>query len=57
MQPYIWTLIDLLRGDVKQSQYGYVILPFTLLCHLECVLESSKAAVLSANEKIKTAIA
>ncbi|WP_407595473.1 type I restriction-modification system subunit M N-terminal domain-containing protein [Acinetobacter lwoffii] len=47
----------MLRGDVKQSQYGYVILPFTLLCHLECVLESSKAAVLSANEKIKTAIA
>jgi len=43
---YIWTLADLLRGDFKQSQYGRIILPFTLLRRLECVLESSKAAVL-----------
>lgn len=43
---YIWSLADLLRGDFKQSQYGRIILPFTLLRRLECVLESSKQAVL-----------
>lgn len=42
----IWSLADLLRGDFKQSQYGRIILPFTLLRRLECVLESSKDAVL-----------
>jgi type I restriction enzyme M protein len=43
---YIWTLADLLRGDFKQSQYGRIILPFTLLRRLECVLETSKDDVL-----------
>ena len=43
---YIWTLADLLRGDSKQSQYGRIILPFTLLRRLECVLETSKDDVL-----------
>ncbi len=50
---FIWSVADLLRGDFKQSQYGRVILPFTLLRRLECVLEKSKADVLSANEKVK----
>ncbi|MGK0289412.1 MAG: type I restriction enzyme M protein [bacterium] len=44
---YIWTLADLLRGDFKQSQYGRIILPFTLLRRLECVLEESKDDVLN----------
>lgn len=44
----IWAVADLLRGDFKQSQYGRVILPFTLLRRLECVLEPTKAAVLKA---------
>jgi len=43
---FIWSLADLLRGDFKQSQYGRVILPFTLLRRLEGVLEDSKEAVL-----------
>ena len=50
---FIWSVADLLRGDFKQSQYGRVILPFTLLRRLECVLESSKAGVLAENEKVK----
>jgi len=50
---FIWSVADLLRGDFKQSQYGRVILPFTLLRRLECVFESSKASVLEANEKVK----
>jgi type I restriction enzyme M protein len=50
---YIWSLADLLRGDFKQSQYGRVILPFTLLRRLEGVLEESKAAVLAEYEKVQ----
>ena len=50
---FIWSVADLLRGDFKQSQYGRVILPFTLLRRLECVLEADKQAVLDANEKVK----
>lgn len=50
---YIWSLADLLRGDFKQSQYGRVILPFTLLRRLECVLADSKDAVLKEYEKVK----
>lgn len=49
---YIWSLADLLRGDFKQSQYGRVILPFTILRRLECVLEKSKPAVLKQVEKL-----
>ncbi|MDH5377755.1 MAG: type I restriction-modification system subunit M, partial [Gammaproteobacteria bacterium] len=50
---YIWSLADLLRGDFKQSQYGRVILPFTLLRRLECVLEESKDKVLKEYEKVR----
>jgi len=50
---YIWSLADLLRGDFRQSQYGRVILPFTLLRRLECVLEKSKPKVLKEYEKIE----
>lgn len=47
---FIWSVADLLRGDFKQSQYGRVILPFTLLRRLECVLEPTKAKVLKSAE-------
>ncbi|MDP2506140.1 class I SAM-dependent DNA methyltransferase [Oceanobacter sp. 3_MG-2023] len=50
---FIWSVADLLRGDFKQSQYGRVILPFTLLRRLECVLEADKTAVLSECEKVQ----
>lgn len=48
-----WAIADLLRGDFKQSQYGRIILPFCLLRRLECVLASSKDAVLAAYENIQ----
>lgn len=51
---FIWSVADLLRGDFKQSQYGRVILPFTLLRRLECVLENDKAAVLKAHDSVKS---
>ncbi|MBJ9539648.1 MAG: class I SAM-dependent DNA methyltransferase [Citrobacter sp.] len=43
---FLWSVADLLRGDFKQSQYGRVILPFTVLRRLECVLAPTKQAVL-----------
>ena len=46
LSAFIWSVADLLRGDYKQSDYGKVILPFTVLRRLDCVLEPSKAAVL-----------
>ncbi|WP_422461527.1 type I restriction-modification system subunit M [Endozoicomonas sp. ALB115] len=49
---FIWSVADLLRGDFKQSQYGRIILPFTLLRRLECVLEPTKEAVLAQYEKV-----
>jgi type I restriction enzyme M protein len=50
---FCWSIADLLRGDFKQSQYGRIILPFTLLRRLEGVLEESKNQVLVAHEKIQ----
>ncbi|PZN95455.1 MAG: restriction endonuclease subunit M [Hyphomicrobiales bacterium] len=52
---FIWSVADLLRGDYKQSEYGRVILPFTVLRRLDCVLGPTKAAVL-AELKAKTAL-
>jgi type I restriction enzyme M protein len=49
---YIWSLAELLRGDFKQSQYGRIILPFTVLRRLECVLSPRKEAVLKEVDKL-----
>lgn len=50
---FIWSVADLLRGDFKQSQYGRIILPFTVLRRLECVLETNKEKVLAQFEATK----
>ncbi|MEU9000882.1 class I SAM-dependent DNA methyltransferase [Streptomyces sp. NPDC048551] len=42
---HAWSVADLLRGDYKQSDYGKVILPFTVLRRLECVLEPTRDKV------------
>jgi type I restriction enzyme M protein len=42
---HAWSVADLLRGDYKQSDYGKVILPFTVLRRLECVLEPTRTKV------------
>ena len=51
---FIWSIADLLRGDYKQSDYGKVILPLTVLRRLDCVLEKSKEDVLKKFEQLKT---
>ena len=43
---FIWSVADLLRGDYKQSEYGRVVLPLTVLRRLDCVLEPTKQKVL-----------
>lgn len=47
LSAFIWSVADLLRGDYRQHDYGKVILPFTVLRRLDCVLEPTKAAVLA----------
>lgn len=42
----IWRVADLLRGDYKQSDYGKVILPMTVLRRLDSVLAPTKQEVL-----------
>ncbi|HZT76400.1 MAG TPA: class I SAM-dependent DNA methyltransferase [Vicinamibacterales bacterium] len=53
LSSFIWSVADLLRGDYKQSEYGKVILPFTVLRRLDCVLEPTKTAVLAELTKRK----
>ena len=56
LSAFLWSVADLLRGDYKQSDYGKVILPFTVLRRLDCVLAPTKAAVLvefAAKQKAK----
>ena len=43
----IWSVADLLRGDYRPAEYGKVILPFTVLRRLDCVLAPTKQAVLA----------
>jgi len=55
LSSFIWSVADLLRGDYKQADYGKVILPFTVLRRLDCVLEATKAAVLAEHAARKKA--
>src|SRR4051812_11053436 len=51
LSAFIWSVADLLRGNFRQSDYGKVILPFTVLRRLDCVLEPTKGAVLKEKAK------
>jgi len=48
----IWSVADLLRGDYKQSEYGKVVLPLTVIRRLDCVLEPTKQAVLDKHRQL-----
>lgn len=50
---FIWDIANLLRGDYKQSDYGKIILPFTVLRRLDCVLAPTKSKVLDKLPKVK----
>ena len=51
LSSFISSVADLLRGKYKQSEYGKVILPFTVLRRLDCVLEATKPGVLAEKAK------
>ena len=46
LSAFLWSVADLLRGDYRQSDYGKVILPFTVLRRIDCVLAPTKSSVL-----------
>jgi type I restriction-modification system DNA methylase subunit len=48
---FIWSVADLLRDSFKRSKYLDVILPFTVLRRIDCVLEPTKQAVLASHAK------
>lgn len=51
---FIWSVADLLRGDYKQSDYGEIILPFTVVRRLDCVLEKNKDKVIAKYDSTKS---
>ena len=54
----IWSVADLIRGPYKPHEYGGVILPFTVLRRLDCVLAPTKQAALKIfAEKVEQGIA
>lgn len=50
---FIWSTADLLRDIYKRSKYADVILPFTVLRRLDCVLAPTKKDVLARYEECK----
>lgn len=50
---FIWNIAELLRGDYKQSEYGRVVLPFTVLRRLDLVLAPTKQAVLEEATRVE----
>jgi len=50
---FIWSIANLLRGTYKQSDYGKIVLPFTILSRLDAVLAPTKDAVLAEYAKHK----
>lgn len=53
---FIWSIAELLRGDFKQSEYGKIVLPFTILRRLDCLLEKTKQDVLNEATNIPESI-
>ena len=47
----IWNIAELLRGPYQPNQYGDVILPFTILRRLDCILAPTKDQVLGEYKK------
>lgn len=50
---FIWKNAEDLWGDFKHTDFGKIILPFTLLRRLECVLEPTRDVVLAMHDKVK----
>ena len=53
---FIWSVADLIRGDYKQSEYGRVILPLTVLRRLDCVIDPVKPDMLAKHAEVKNTV-
>ncbi|WP_425577296.1 type I restriction-modification system subunit M N-terminal domain-containing protein [Streptomyces enissocaesilis] len=42
---FVWSIADRLRGPCRPNQYGTVVLPFTIVRRLDCILEPDHAMV------------
>lgn len=51
---FIWNVADVLRGDFRQSEFGRIILPFTVLRRLECVLEPTRDKVRTQHQVLQS---
>ncbi|MBB1197416.1 SAM-dependent DNA methyltransferase [Curtobacterium flaccumfaciens] len=51
---FIWNIAESLRGPFKPSEYGSVVLPFTVLRRLDAVLADTKAAVVQTAKAIES---
>jgi type I restriction-modification system DNA methylase subunit len=50
---FIWSIAELLRDRFKRGKYQDVLLPFTVLRRIDCVLEPMKPKVLDTHAKLK----
>ncbi|MEI7557246.1 class I SAM-dependent DNA methyltransferase [Candidatus Chlorohelix sp.] len=50
---FIWSIADLIRDVFKRGKYQDVILPFTVLRRIDCVLQPNKEKVLDTYNKFK----
>ncbi|MEI6820840.1 MAG: class I SAM-dependent DNA methyltransferase [Bacteroidota bacterium] len=50
---FIWNIKEHIRDEYAEKDYEEVILPFTLLRRIDCVLEGTHETVVKANEKFK----
>lgn len=50
---FIWSVADLIRDTFKRGKYQDVILPFTVLRRIDCVLQPTKPRVLETHMKLK----
>ena len=51
---FLWKIADLIKDDYDAKDYEDVILPFTLLRRLDCVLQPTRKVVHEDAEKYKT---
>jgi type I restriction enzyme M protein len=50
---FLWSVADLIRDSFKRGKYQDVILPFTVLRRIDCVLAPSRQTVLETNTNLK----
>jgi len=50
---FLWSIAELLRDAFKRSKYQDVILPFTVLRRIDCVLAPTKEAVVRRHHGLK----